>query len=62
MDMLLKSRPTEISLNKPTGISGFKQCRQDLSPMEKENVALLNRFIKYAEDKYDSLEDNFAIF
>jgi hypothetical protein len=24
-----------------------------LSPMEKENVALLNRFIKYAEDKYD---------
>ncbi|WP_415324893.1 YARHG domain-containing protein [Chryseobacterium sp. MMS23-Vi53] len=25
----------------------------DLSPMEKENVALLNRFIKYAEDKYD---------
>ncbi|MCJ7934061.1 MAG: YARHG domain-containing protein [Chryseobacterium sp.] len=27
---------------------------QDLSPMEKENVALLNRFIKYAEDQYDS--------
>lgn len=27
---------------------------QDLTPMEKENVALLNRFIKYAEDKYDS--------
>lgn len=26
----------------------------DLSPMEKENVALLNRFTKYAEDKYDS--------
>lgn len=26
----------------------------DLSPMEKENVALLNRFINYAEDKYDS--------
>lgn len=26
----------------------------DLSPMEKENVVLLNRFIKYAEDKYDS--------
>ncbi|MGE8556283.1 MAG: YARHG domain-containing protein [Chryseobacterium jejuense] len=26
----------------------------DLSPMEKDNVALLNRFIKYAEDKYDS--------
>ncbi|GAA4164582.1 hypothetical protein GCM10022217_35400 [Chryseobacterium ginsenosidimutans] len=26
---------------------------KDLSPMEKENVALLNRFIKYAEDKYD---------
>ena len=26
----------------------------DLSQMEKENVALLNRFIKYAEDKYDS--------
>ncbi|WP_027378569.1 YARHG domain-containing protein [Chryseobacterium daeguense] len=26
----------------------------DLSPLEKENVALLNRFIKYAEDKYDS--------
>lgn len=26
----------------------------DLTPMEKENVALLNRFIKYAEDKYDS--------
>lgn len=26
----------------------------NLSPMEKENVALLNRFIKYAEDKYDS--------
>lgn len=25
----------------------------ELSPMEKENVALLNRFIKYAEDKYD---------
>lgn len=24
-----------------------------LSPIEKENVALLNRFIKYAEDKYD---------
>jgi len=27
---------------------------QDLTPLEKENVALLNRFIKYAEDKYDS--------
>lgn len=27
---------------------------QELSPMEKDNVALLNRFIKYAEDKYDS--------
>ena len=27
---------------------------QDLTPVEKENVALLNRFIKYAEDKYDS--------
>lgn len=26
----------------------------ELSPMEKDNVALLNRFIKYAEDKYDS--------
>lgn len=26
----------------------------NLSPMEKENVALLNRFVKYAEDKYDS--------
>lgn len=26
----------------------------NLSPMEKENVALLNRFIKYAEDKYGS--------
>lgn len=26
----------------------------ELSPLEKENVALLNRFIKYAEDKYDS--------
>ncbi|QBJ87325.1 YARHG domain-containing protein [Chryseobacterium gleum] len=26
----------------------------DLSPLEKENVALLNRFTKYAEDKYDS--------
>ncbi|ANF50634.1 serine/threonine protein kinase [Chryseobacterium glaciei] len=26
----------------------------DLSPMEKENVVLLNRFVKYAEDKYDS--------
>lgn len=26
----------------------------DLSPMEKENVALLNRFTKYAEDKYDA--------
>lgn len=26
----------------------------ELSPIEKENVALLNRFIKYAEDKYDS--------
>ena len=25
----------------------------ELSPMEKDNVALLNRFIKYAEDKYD---------
>lgn len=25
----------------------------ELSPMEKGNVALLNRFIKYAEDKYD---------
>lgn len=25
----------------------------DLTSMEKENVALLNRFIKYAEDKYD---------
>lgn len=25
----------------------------DLTPMEKENVALLNRFIKYAEDRYD---------
>ncbi|MCT2563451.1 YARHG domain-containing protein [Chryseobacterium herbae] len=27
---------------------------KELSPMEKDNVALLNRFIKYAEDKYDS--------
>ncbi|SHL56631.1 YARHG domain-containing protein [Chryseobacterium polytrichastri] len=27
---------------------------KDLSPMEKDNVALLNRFVKYAEDKYDS--------
>lgn len=27
---------------------------KDLTPVEKENVALLNRFIKYAEDKYDS--------
>ncbi len=27
---------------------------KDLTPIEKENVALLNRFIKYAEDKYDS--------
>ena len=27
---------------------------EDLSPLEKENVALLNRFTKYAEDKYDS--------
>lgn len=26
----------------------------DLSPLEKENVALLNRFIKCAEDRYDS--------
>lgn len=26
----------------------------ELSPIEKDNVALLNRFIKYAEDKYDS--------
>ncbi|MBV8327019.1 YARHG domain-containing protein [Chryseobacterium sp.] len=26
----------------------------DLSPLEKENVALLSRFTKYAEDKYDS--------
>ncbi|UEQ75190.1 YARHG domain-containing protein [Chryseobacterium arthrosphaerae] len=26
----------------------------ELTPMEKENVALLNRFTKYAEDKYDS--------
>ncbi|MGX9987364.1 YARHG domain-containing protein [Soonwooa purpurea] len=26
----------------------------DLSPLEKENVALLNRFIKYAEDNYDT--------
>ena len=26
----------------------------ELSPMEKDNVALLNKFIKYAEDKYDS--------
>lgn len=26
----------------------------ELSPVEKENVALLNRFTKYAEDKYDS--------
>jgi hypothetical protein len=26
----------------------------DLTPLEKENVALLNRFTKYAEDKYDS--------
>lgn len=25
----------------------------ELSPLEKENVALLNRFTKYAEDKYD---------
>ncbi|KFF09187.1 YARHG domain-containing protein [Chryseobacterium luteum] len=27
---------------------------KELSPMEKDNAALLNRFIKYAEDKYDS--------
>ncbi len=26
----------------------------ELSPLEKENVALLNRFTQYAEDKYDS--------
>lgn len=26
---------------------------EELSPLEKENVALLNRFTKYAEDKYD---------
>lgn len=26
----------------------------DLTPLEKENVALLNRFIKYAEDHYDT--------
>lgn len=26
----------------------------ELSPLEKENVVLLNRLIKYAEDKYDS--------
>lgn len=26
----------------------------DLSALEKQNVVLLNRFIKYAEDKYDS--------
>ncbi|MDN3695483.1 YARHG domain-containing protein [Chryseobacterium tructae] len=26
----------------------------ELSPLEKDNVALLNRFTKYAEDKYDS--------
>lgn len=26
----------------------------EMSPLEKENVALLNRFTKYAEDKYDS--------
>ena len=26
----------------------------ELSPIEKENVALLNRFAKYAEDKYES--------
>ncbi|MBW7675392.1 YARHG domain-containing protein [Chryseobacterium chendengshani] len=26
----------------------------ELTPLEKDNVALLNRFIKYAEDKYDS--------
>ena len=25
----------------------------NLTPTEKENVILLNRFIKYAEDKYD---------
>jgi len=27
---------------------------KDLTPMEKENVVLLNRFIQFAEDKYDS--------
>lgn len=27
---------------------------QDLTPIEKENVAMLNRFIKYAEDHYDT--------
>jgi hypothetical protein len=27
---------------------------KDLTPMEKDNVVLLNRFIQYAEDKYDS--------
>jgi len=27
---------------------------KDLTPMEKENVVLLNRFIQYAQDKYDS--------
>ena len=26
----------------------------DLTPLEKENVAMLNRFIKYAEDHYDT--------
>ncbi|MGV4414817.1 YARHG domain-containing protein [Chryseobacterium sp. T1] len=26
----------------------------ELTPLEKENVALLNRFIKYAEDNYDN--------
>lgn len=31
----------------------YANVDNDLSEMEKENVALLNRFIKYAEDNYD---------
>lgn len=37
----------------PWYIPVSNNVEKDLSPMEKENILMLDRFIKYAEDKYD---------
>lgn len=40
--------------NQPWYVPVSNNVDQDLSPLEKENTALLARFIKYAEDNYDN--------